>query len=170
MTRSPMTGRAGRRQAVALALVTLLQAVAAIFFGADAVADMIADPGAPHSLLEMMVALALIFGIAGGGWQLRMVLDRMRDQERALATARGDLAKVVEGQFAAWKLTSAERDVALFALKGLDVAEIAAVRGVATGTVRAQLTRICAKADVSGRAQFAAWFVEELLDDRASSS
>ena len=39
------------------------------------------------------------------------------------------------------------------------------LRGAAQGTVRAQLTRIYAKAGVSGRAQFGAWFVEDLLDE-----
>jgi len=53
--------------------------------------------------------------------------------------------------------------IGLMAIKGLDLAEIAAVRGAAQGTVRAQLTRIYAKAGVSGRAQFAAYFVEDLL-------
>jgi hypothetical protein len=37
------------------------------------------------------------------------------------------------------------------------------MRGAAQGTVRAQLTKIYAKAGVSGRAQFAAYFVEDLL-------
>ncbi|MEE2868759.1 MAG: helix-turn-helix transcriptional regulator, partial [Pseudomonadota bacterium] len=41
----------------------------------------------------------------------------------------------------------------------------AQLRGAAQGTVRAQLTRIYAKAGVSGRHQFAAWFVEDLLQD-----
>jgi hypothetical protein len=45
------------------------------------------------------------------------------------------------------------------------VAEIAELRGAAQGTVRAQLTRIYAKAGVSGRAQFAAFFVEDLLGE-----
>ena len=74
-----------------------------------------------------------------------------------------DKAEVIGKQFTAWGLTPAERDVALFALKGLDIADIAELRGAAQGTVRAQLTRIYAKAGVSGRAQFAAWFVEDLL-------
>ena len=47
--------------------------------------------------------------------------------------------------------------------QALDVAEIAELRGAAQGTVRAQLTRIYSKAGVSGRAQFAAFFVEDLL-------
>jgi DNA-binding CsgD family transcriptional regulator len=72
---------------------------------------------------------------------------------------------VIDRQFTAWALTPAERDVAFLALKGLDVAEIAGLRGAAQGTVRAQLTKIYAKAGVSGRAQFAAYFVEDLLGE-----
>jgi DNA-binding NarL/FixJ family response regulator len=45
------------------------------------------------------------------------------------------------------------------------VAEIAGMRGAAQGTVRAQLTKIYSKAGVSGRAQFAAFFVEDLLGE-----
>jgi len=94
---------------------------------------------------------------------LRRTLHRLRVQEQALASASGALADVVMAEFTAWGLTGAERDVGFLALKGLEVAEIAALRGAAPGTVRAQLTRIYAKAGVTGRAQFAAIFVEELL-------
>jgi DNA-binding CsgD family transcriptional regulator len=99
------------------------------------------------------------------GWQLRLTLERLRNQERALGAARGDLARIIDAQFAEWGLTPAESDVGLLALKGLDLSEIAHLRGAAQGTVRAQLTRIYAKAGVSGRHQFAAWFVEDLLQD-----
>jgi len=49
-------------------------------------------------------------------------------------------------------------------LKGFDVAEIAKIRGAAAGTVRAQLTRVYAKASVSSRPQFISLFIEDLLD------
>lgn len=162
-----MTGRLrsalGRRQPAALAAFVVVQAVAAVFFVGDALSDLMAGPAAPHTLFEALVALALILGVIFGAWQLRLTLERLRAQERALDAARGSLAQVIEDQFGAWGLTPAERDVGLLALKGLDVAEIAGIRGAAPGTVRAQLTRIYAKAGVSGRAQFAAWFVEDLL-------
>lgn len=51
----------------------------------------------------------------------------------------------------------------MLALKGFDIAEIAQLRGAAQGTVRAQMTSIYAKSGTSGRAQFAAFFVEDLL-------
>lgn len=152
-----------RRRPVVIAGVVLLQSVATVFFVGDAFADLMEDPSAPHSLLEAFVALALILGVIFAGWQLRIALDRLRAQERALDAARGALADVIEAQFGAWGFTPAERDVGGLALKGLDVADIARIRGAAQGTVRAQLTRIYAKAGVSGRAQFAAWFVEDLL-------
>ena len=53
--------------------------------------------------------------------------------------------------------------MALFALKGMDVAEIAQLRCAAQGTVRVQETHVYAKAGVTSRAQFAAWLVKDLL-------
>lgn len=153
------------RQPVALAAFLMIQTVAAVFFVGDAVSDVIADSAAPHSLFEALIALALVLGIVFGAWQLRYTLERLREQELALDTARGALSDVVDRQFSTWGLTPAETDVGLLALKGLDVAEIAEMRGAATGTVRAQLARIYSKAGVSGRAQFAAWFVEDLMDE-----
>lgn len=158
-----------RNQSAALALLLLLQTVAAVFFVGDALTDLLSFPGTAHAIIEALVALALILGIVIGGWQLRLTLERLRDQERMLDAARGDMARIVEGQFEIWGLTSAERDVGRLALKGLDVAEIATIRSAAQGTIRAQLTRIYAKAGVSGRAQFAAWFVEDLFSDRPAA-
>lgn len=165
MTDALKARTAGRRKSAAMAAFLLLQAIAAVFFVADAGTDLLAAPREWHSLFEALVALVLVLGIGIGSWQLRQMLERMSEQERALDTARGDLARVIETQFDDWGLTPAERDVGMLALKGLDVAEIAGLRNAAQGTVRAQLTRIYAKAGVSGRAQFASWFVEDLLQD-----
>ena len=159
---------AGRRRSLVLASALVLQGVAAVFFVGDVVADLREDLLHPHSIVEALVTVALIAGIAISTVQLRRTLAEMGEQARALDTARGELARVVSTQFDDWGLTPAERDVGFLALKGLDVAEIAEVRGAAPGTVRAQLARIYAKSGVSNRAQFAAWFVEDLLDARTA--
>ncbi|WP_132313441.1 helix-turn-helix transcriptional regulator [Martelella mediterranea] len=143
----------------------MLQCIAAVFFVADATRDLFEKPPGAHSILEALIALVLVLGILLAGLQLRLTLEQMSKQKRAIESARGDFTRVVESQFAIWRFTSAEREVGFLALKGLDIAEIAEVRGSAQGTVRAQLARIYAKAGVSGRAQFAAWFVEELLGE-----
>ncbi|MCX2725179.1 helix-turn-helix transcriptional regulator [Roseibium salinum] len=160
----------GQRQIAALSAFMLLQSVAAAFFVGDVFWDLMNDLGSPHSLLEAFVVFVLISGIFLAGWQLKLTMHRMQYQERALATARGELSGIIETQFTEWGLTPAERDVGLLALKGLDLTTIAQMRGAAQGTVRAQLTKIYAKAGVSGRHQFAAWFVEDLLDEGLSTN
>jgi DNA-binding CsgD family transcriptional regulator len=152
-----------RRGPLALAAFLVVQSTAAVFFVGDALSDLLIDPAAPHTVFEALVALALLLGVVFGAWALRQMLDQMRAQARALQIARGALSDAIDAQFTAWGLTPAEKDVAWFALKGIDVAEIATMRGAAAGTVRVQLTHVYAKAGVSNRAQFAAWFVEDLL-------
>ncbi len=158
-----LSGISKRRQPAALAAFFLLQTMAAVFFVGDAASEMILEPASAHSVTEAMVALALVLGMVFGGLALRRTLERLRTQEAALAVASGALVDVIRAQFSAWGLTSAESDVAFLALKGLDVAELSELRGSAQGTIRAQLTKVYAKAGVSNRAQFAALFVEDLL-------
>lgn len=159
-----------RRRTAALVAVLMVQAGAMVFFLGDVIFDVIEDGPAAHVLFEMLVCVALMAGVILGAVEVRRTLDLVRAQGTALRVAAGDLARVIEAQFREWALTPAEADVAMLALKGLDVAEIAAMRGAAQGTVRAQLTRIYAKAGVSGRAQFAAFFVEDLLSEGTRGS
>ena len=163
MSIGPDIRTAGRRQTAALSLFLLIQTTGTVFFVGDVIGDLRADPMSAHFIFEAVVTAALVLGIIFGTFALRRTIELLRAQDQALAVARGALSDVIEGQFTAWTLTPAERDVGLLALKGLDVAEIAELRGAAQGTVRAQLTRIYSKAGVSGRAQFAAFFVEDLL-------
>ena len=165
MTASLNLLTAGRRQTVALSVFLLIQTLGTVFFVGDVIGDLRADPVSGHFIFEALVTAALVLGIIFGAYALRRTIELLRAQEQALAVARGALSDVIDRQFQAWALTPAERDVGFLALKGLDVAEIAELRGAAQGTVRAQLTRIYSKAGVSGRAQFAAFFVEDLLGE-----
>jgi DNA-binding NarL/FixJ family response regulator len=146
--------------------VTLLQVVAAVFFVADSLVDTQVPPArlpALMSWLEAAIALALLGGIALGAlltW--RMILEA-RERERVIAVARGAVAEVIAQRFREWALTASESDVALFALKGCSVAEIARLRGSAEGTIRAQLSQVYAKAGVSSHAMLMAAFFEELV-------
>lgn len=163
MTPGPDIRAAGRRQMAALSIFLLIQTLAAVFFVADVIGDLREDPFSVLYLLEAFVTGTLVLGAVFGAVALHRTVQLLRAQDQALAVAQGALSDVIQRQFQSWALTPAERDVGLLALKGLDVAEIAELRGAAQGTVRAQLTRIYQKAGVSGRAQFAAFFVEDLL-------
>lgn len=148
---------------VLVALVVAVQALAAMFFLADAVGDVAQDGVSGHVAIEGLIAFALVAGVVLGAWHMRTLLAEARRREDALAIASGALADHVANRFAEWGLTAAESDVALFALKGCDVAEIAQLRGSAQGTVRAQLSQVYAKAGVTSQAGLVSLFFDDLL-------
>lgn len=161
-----MQGRARNleHRATAMTFVVALQALAAVFFMADLAGDLASEPADGHLIVEGVAALALLVAVVMGAIQIRHLVIAARQDEAAVAVARGALAQLVQLRFAQWQLTPAEADVALFALKGCDIAEIAAMRGAAAGTVRAQLARIYAKAGVTSHTALLALFVDELID------
>ncbi|MBL9053073.1 MAG: helix-turn-helix transcriptional regulator, partial [Tabrizicola sp.] len=87
---------------------------------------------------------------------------RHRAEER-LRRASGAFAELLQERFAEWGLTASERDVALFAIKGMSTAEIAGLRSTSEGTVKAQTNAIYRKAGVSGRSQLLSLFIDDLM-------
>ena len=157
--------RTRERRATILAGLILVQAIAALFFIGDVIEDFSAawQLGDPHLVLESVAALALLAGVVFLTVELRSLLSRMSDMQTGLDLARGRMAEVIETFFDEWKLTGAERDVAIMILKGLDNDSIARIRNTAAGTVRAQAARVYGKSGTEGRAQFVSLFVEELM-------
>ncbi|OYU74972.1 MAG: LuxR family transcriptional regulator [Alphaproteobacteria bacterium PA3] len=168
-----MTARARsiERKATGISILVALQALACAFFLADLVGDVVADGIGLHLLIEGMAATALLVAVVLGALQVRSLIAAARRDETAVAAAQGALADLIALRFEEWQLTAAEADVALFARKGCDSAEIAGLRGSAAGTVRAQLTRVYAKAQVDSQSGLIAQFLEELiaLPDREPS-
>lgn len=161
--RAPRLRRSGRR-AFLLAGFLVLQSIAAIFFVGDAILDFTVNAFNAHMVIEAIIAVVLVAGVVLGALEMRRAIERAERDEAALAAASGALGELIEVAFEGWGLTAAESEVALLTLKGFDVAEIARLRGAAAGTVRAQLTRVYAKAGVSSRSQFISLFIEDLLD------
>ncbi len=89
--------------------------------------------------------------------------ERWREKARELLQGLGEL---IDQQFEQWRLTRAERSVALLILKGLSHKELAALRQVGEATVRQQAASIYKKANVSGRHELSAFFLEDLLAPR----
>lgn len=159
------------RRATVLAGLILLQAMCALFFIGDVVEDFREDGqfDNPHLILETVAAATLVAGVIFLMVELRGLLSRMSEMQIGLDIARGHLAEVIETFFDEWKLTAAERDVAIMILKGLDNNTIARIRKTASGTVRAQATSIYSKSATDGRAQFISLFMEELISGEISS-
>jgi DNA-binding NarL/FixJ family response regulator len=98
---------------------------------------------------------------------LRADIAAVREQSRRwreeVAGEIRELAAAIHRQFDAWGLTLAEREVGLLLLKGLSHKEIARVRRTSEATIRQQAAAIYQKANLSGRAALAAYFLEDLL-------
>ena len=147
--------------------ITVLQIVAAVFFAMDAIEDKFV--AAKHGLsldtaIELFIALALLGGIILSSRYVVHLTRELHWKEQSLARAKGALMDHMALRFQEWGLTPGEGDVALFALKGCDVAKIAELRGAATGTLRSQLSQIYAKAGVTSQAMLVSLFIEDLLD------
>lgn len=122
-TRPPSDTHRGDLRIALVAAIVVLQAVGATFFIADAVINLSAGEWGVHIFTEVVIALALVTGVALGAWQMRQMIEQAR------------------------------RDAATLTLE----------RGVADGTVRAQLTSIYTKVGVSSRHALASLFLDNLI-------
>ncbi len=153
----------------------------AVMIALDLAAD--ASEGAPalHLLPEGLGAAAALAGVAWSWARIResrrrdrLALAEARSQERAWRAEaerwRGEaqalldgLGRAIDQQFERWGLTRSEAEVALLLLKGLSHKEIAAVRQTGERTARQHARAVYRKAGLGGRAELAAFFLEDLL-------
>jgi DNA-binding CsgD family transcriptional regulator len=170
----------GRSPVVAnLVLAFALTALVA-FLLVDLVGELAAGTSGFHAIVEGSA-------IATGAIAVVVIVRRMRELVRVaqvlrerLASSNADaqrwagearklidgLADAIDDQLDRWHLSVAEKDIALLLLKGLEHKEIAALRGVSETTVRQQARHVYRKADLAGRHELAAFFLEDLLGPR----
>lgn len=162
------------RARLALTFVLLLVLVAG---AVDLLLDAPTDLWSGHVLYELALIAASLAGVTWlwlGWWRSRLEIGRLRksvaerqaerdawraDAERALA----GFGRAIDERFAIWRLTPAERDVALGLLKGKSHKEIASATGRSERTVRQHAIAVYSKAGLGGRAELAAFFLEDLV-------
>ncbi len=130
-----------------------------------------------HILFELFLlafalsaAAYLSFGWRRAGARLTATQVELEEQARQHKAWRARTEQLLAGlgveidrQFEVWRLTPSERDTALLVLKGLGYKEIATLQGKSERTVRQHALASFAKSGLSGRAEFAAFFLEDLL-------
>lgn len=96
----------------------------------------------------------------------RELAERGRERDRwrgqAQAFLRG-LGREIERQFDAWGLTPAEQEVALLLVKGNSHKAIASMTDRSERTVRQHATSVYAKANLRGRHELSAFFLQDLM-------
>ncbi len=154
--------------------ILALQVLCAFFFISDIAISALGLRSIPISwhtreLLEIGAALGLLLGIVLGAFALVQANRNRHRAEQQLRVAQGAFMELLEERFDEWGLTPAERDVALFAIKGMNTQEIAALRNTSEGTVKAQTNAIYRKAGVSGRPQLLSQFIDDLVAEPQSA-
>ncbi len=151
-----------------------LQAICCAYFLMDITWDLLwptsVNQFADSDVLEALVTIALVLGLAFTGNELRQLLTRHDQLEDQIKIASGAFNEVMEARFKDWSLTSAEREIAILAIKGFSIAEMAALRETKQGTVKAQCASVYKKADVAGRLQLLSIFLDDLMADNLVAS
>lgn len=162
----------------------VLLLLGAVGFGMGMVTlETLVDPepvGAAEFVLDSIEKSLVFIGAGGVLWLLVRLGAEQREKQslvRELERARDEgahwraqvhvhvsgLSEHIARQLDAWGLTQAEAEVALAVLKGLSHKEIAVLRGTSEATVRQQARSIYQKSNISGKAAFSAYFLEDLL-------
>ena len=148
-----------------------------LLIAADLGSDVRSGTELAHAALELFIFAMAVAGVGmlwrGAARARREARVLQRDLSAARAESerwRTESREVLEGlgaaidrQFERWSLTPAEREVGLLLLKGLSLKEIAELRSTSERTVRQQTLGVYRKAGLSGRAELAAFFLEDLL-------
>ena len=155
-------------RARAFVLLLMVQGLCGLVFVLDILLSVLGIYPLPlawttRELMEIGAALGLMLGMIFGGLLVWRSFSDLRRAEARLDRANAAFVDVLNARFDEWGLTLAERDVALFAIKGLNVQDIARLRETSEGTVKAQTAAIYRKAEVTGRPQLLSLFIEDLM-------
>ncbi len=162
--------------ATRLALIGVL-ALLAVNAGINILLDAAGVWSGLHLALEILTAVvgmgaATVLWI---GWkkaerseaEARAALDARKEERDAwrdsARRALDGLGAALDAQFRAWDLTPTEREVALLLLKGYSHKRIAEMTGRRERTVRQHGVVVYQKSGLAGRAELAAYFLEDLM-------
>lgn len=156
---------------------TAILAAVAVGGGIDLWLDRPQAPGWFHIIFEGALLAGSLTAMAWlwAGWMRtrRSLAGARADSEahrserdawrgRAEKLLRG-LGDEIDAQLRGWNVTPAERETALFLLKGYGHKEIAALTGRSERTVRQHAVAVYRKSGLAGRAELSAFFLEDLL-------
>lgn len=155
-------------RATAFLLLLLVQAACVGVFVLDLLMSIFGFYPVPlawttRELMEMGAGVGLVLGLIFGTILVWRAFSELTQAKARLDLASTAFLDLLTTRFEQWALTAAERDVAMFAIKGLSVQEIARLRDTSEGTVKAQTAAIYRKACVTGRPQLLSLFIDDMM-------
>ncbi|AZZ36372.1 LuxR family transcriptional regulator [Bdellovibrio sp. qaytius] len=163
-------------------LLQLTCAVVLVFSIFDIVHDVKIDSSFFHlgidaflALLILIALVILIYRAKVNGRNIAKLQTAYSDAKKQIEITSAEKVLILKGigeyidrQFNIWKLSSAEKEIAMLLLKGLSHIEISEIRQTSERTVRQQSLNIYAKAQLKGRSDLAAFFLEDFLSPDAT--
>lgn len=157
--------------------VVLILALAILLWAIDAIDDLSHGSNATHIALEGVILSVIAFWVITiavryfvsktQNVQIRIDLATVRNDLENYRKETAHLAKglstKIDDQLEKWKMTPAEKEVALLLLKGFSNKEISELRQTSEKTTIQQVSSIYEKSGLRSRAEFAAFFLEDLL-------
>ncbi len=154
-------------QARELVLLISVQAFCATFFFFDVISDLLVNHLniGIHLYLEVFASVILWISVYFEIAQLLRIMRRKIHLEAHYQQSQQTLHEIVEKNFASWKLSPAEHEVAILVFKGYGPSEIAEMRGKSEGTVKAQLSAVYRKAGVPNRAELLMAVIDDIYSE-----
>lgn len=151
-----------------LAAIVLLQVTFSVFYIVDMAMELfgirkVAVSWEYRETVQIVTIFGMLLGAFLGIVVLKGIGKSLREVDDRMLAASGQFHKLMTRRFEDWGLSPSEKDVAVFALKGLSNSQIAEARGKSVGTIKAQCNAIYQKAGVSSRTQLLSNFIEELF-------
>lgn len=165
-------------------LIIVVLALVAIGGTIDLILDKPATLLSLHVLFELALVLFSLSSIAVIAGQWRRTSAQLEGTRRSLEATRrsletrqverdawrrsaedalAGLGVAIDRQFTAWGLTPTEREIALLLLKGYGHKQVAGDTGRSERTVRQHAVAVYQKAGLGGRAELAAFFLQDLM-------
>lgn len=166
-------GESDRGLRILLALVLLASMIGgAVDLALDA-PDSLLSPHAIYEILLVAASMTAFFFLWRGWFRARHAVSNVRHQLAEQAAERdawrasaeaalAGLGRAIEQKFNAWGLTPAESEVALLLLKGRSHKEIAYLTNRSERTVRQHAVAVYQKSHLGGRAELAAFFLDDV--------
>ena len=150
-----------------ISLLTRFSLIAVLcFFTFEIVNDILEGESLLHHLTEtffFLLAFITMVVHVRDAHNAKRELAEIAQKENS-STAKP--SEKIQQQLEMWKLTPSEKEISWLILKGFSFAEIAYLRSVKEKTVRAQATAIYQKSETNNRNDFAARFIDELLNSQ----
>jgi len=158
----------------------MLLAAISLISALDIYSDLQEGSSIGHMSAEGLILLAALTGIFKIVKENMTIKEKNKNLYRSLEQSKQDIAlwkneadkhlkglgAAIDKQMNHWKFTPAEKEVGLFLLKGFSFKEIASFRDTSERTARQQSLEIYKKSGMTGRAEFSAFFLEDLLSPK----